>query len=625
MKKTFGKAATALSVIGLLSTTVTPLVSLADELSATDHPTANPTTTKNSTSETEPSTETTTTESQVTTSSSTTESTTIPSSETTTSSTEPTTSTTETTSSSTTEPQASISTNSSSVPSAEPAHTPTNQPQVVRSTTTTAAIAHVEAKQAASYTVDATTSLAGVASVAEVAKSESNNFELPVLTTFNNQKQAAFSYQALKMVGTPFATKPEEKAPAYFSKTNFIPYLFQTVLNVAISDGYQNLAQAGAAVSEADMTVGDLVFWDNTQTVGFYLGQGKYLYMDTNPTDKEPTNRLKIQSIYDSQKINEQPADYEARKQTQKPTKIVRVDQTHSQLTSEGQKLIDTYPVTMDFKENEQTKNFILSIGESARNLGQKYDLFASVMIAQAILESGSGTSGLAAAPYYNLFGMKGSNAGRSITMNTQEDDGKGQLYSIQSAFRAYSTPADSLADYVKLMKNGIDGNPNFYQPTWRSEAKNYLTTTNYLTGHYATDTMYNNKINSIIATYHLTQYDEEAITSGEQTLDALNALRKEHGLAPVAWDPKLAEDASVRAAAINAVGGGIPNDHWTTFGEVLAIQFAAGKVVIDAWYNETNMVTPTGTGHRDWELNPNTTRVGFGYSGTVIVGRSAK
>ena len=45
---------------------------------------------------------------------------------------------------------------------------------------------------------------------------------------------------------------------------------------------------------------------------------------------------------------------------------------------------------------------------------------------------------------------------------------------------------------------------------------------------------------------------------------------------------------------------------------------------VIMAWYNETNMVTASGSGHRDWEINPGITRVGFGYSGSTIVGHSA-
>ena len=47
------------------------------------------------------------------------------------------------------------------------------------------------------------------------------------------------------------------------------------------------------------------------------------------------------------------------------------------------------------------TEVFISQIAESARQLGQENDLYASVMIAQAILESNSGRSGLASAPQF--------------------------------------------------------------------------------------------------------------------------------------------------------------------------------------------------------------------------------
>lgn len=47
-----------------------------------------------------------------------------------------------------------------------------------------------------------------------------------------------------------------------------------------------------------------------------------------------------------------------------------------------------------------------MKIGESARKLVRNM-IYASVMIAQAILESASGQSQLAQAPNYNLFGIK--------------------------------------------------------------------------------------------------------------------------------------------------------------------------------------------------------------------------
>ncbi|GEO76897.1 hypothetical protein LCR01_13400 [Companilactobacillus crustorum] len=81
-------------------------------------------------------------------------------------------------------------------------------------------------------------------------------------------------------------------------------------------------------------------------------------------------------------------------------------------------------------------QDFIDYIGNSARKLASNNDLYASVMIAQAMVESGWGTSGLASAPNYNLFGIKGDYNGSSVNMGTQEDDGTGNLYSISSNFR---------------------------------------------------------------------------------------------------------------------------------------------------------------------------------------------
>ena len=78
--------------------------------------------------------------------------------------------------------------------------------------------------------------------------------------------------------------------------------------------------------------------------------------------------------------------------------------------------------------QNLETERFIAMIGEQARQIGQEHNLYASVMIAQAILESGSGNSQLAQAPYNNLFGIKGAYKGNSVTFNTQEDDGTGNM-----------------------------------------------------------------------------------------------------------------------------------------------------------------------------------------------------
>ena len=162
------------------------------------------------------------------------------------------------------------------------------------------------------------------------------------------------------------------------------------------------------------------------------------------------------------------------------------------------------------FDKNQTTEEFIARIGESARTVGLENELYGSVMIAQAILESGSGGSELSKEPYNNLFGIKGAYEGQSVSFGTQEDDGAGNYYSIQAAFRKYPSVKESFEDYSTLLKEGIDSAPMIYQGTWKTVATTYQDATEALTGSYATDTLYNQKLNALIETYNLTQYDHE-------------------------------------------------------------------------------------------------------------------
>ena len=162
------------------------------------------------------------------------------------------------------------------------------------------------------------------------------------------------------------------------------------------------------------------------------------------------------------------------------------------------------------FEKDESVESFIRKIGESARKIGQENDLYASVMIAQAILESASGQSQLAQAPNYNLFGIKGTHNGKGVSFATQEDLGNGTLYTTQATFRQYENYEDSLNDYAQLLKEGLTGNSHFYDGVWKTNAKTYQEATKFLTGRYATDTSYDKKLNGLIETYDLTKYDKE-------------------------------------------------------------------------------------------------------------------
>ena len=157
---------------------------------------------------------------------------------------------------------------------------------------------------------------------------------------------------------------------------------------------------------------------------------------------------------------------------------------------------------------------FLRNIIPAAQNVARGKDIYASVMIAQAALESGWGTSALSKAPNHNLFGVKGSYNGQSVNMQTLEDSGGQNYYSIQADFRKYPSYQESLEDYADKIVNGISGAPLFYSGAWKSKTNSYQDATAYLTGRYATDTAYGSKLNRIIEQFGLTKYDTETAAS---------------------------------------------------------------------------------------------------------------
>ena len=172
---------------------------------------------------------------------------------------------------------------------------------------------------------------------------------------------------------------------------------------------------------------------------------------------------------------------------------------------------------------NNNTQNFIDTISPSAVNLASAYDLFPSVMVAQAILESHSGQSGLAH-DYFNLFGIKGSYRGGSVSLKTWEDDGKGTAYTIYDTFRVYSSWYESLEDYSNVLQQ-----PHF-NGVHRSVAGNVYNATSALVGVYATDTAYAEKLRYIIQTYGLESLDGGGTTlTGKEDGTVWNKYRKQN------------------------------------------------------------------------------------------------
>lgn len=152
---------------------------------------------------------------------------------------------------------------------------------------------------------------------------------------------------------------------------------------------------------------------------------------------------------------------------------------------------------------------FINQIASSAKTLASANDLFASVMIAQAIVESGWGGSTLSKAPNHNLFGIKGEYNGQSVIMKTQEWSAEQGWYYVDAKFRKYPSFKESLNDNVTILKKTSFSPGNYYYSgAWKSIAKSYKNATAWLTGKYATAPNYGSTLNTVIENYNLTQYD---------------------------------------------------------------------------------------------------------------------
>ena len=167
---------------------------------------------------------------------------------------------------------------------------------------------------------------------------------------------------------------------------------------------------------------------------------------------------------------------------------------------------------TLQFQETRKDpteiahQQFIQNLVPSSQKAYQLYQVLPSISLAQAILESDWGESGLSQ-NYYNLYGVKAGVAEPSVQLETSEYiDGK--WITIMAPFRVYNSWAESVEAHAKLLTYGVDWNPKLYEPVLK--AKNYKEAAHALQkAGYATDPTYAQKIIQVIETYHLAQYDQ--------------------------------------------------------------------------------------------------------------------
>lgn len=151
-------------------------------------------------------------------------------------------------------------------------------------------------------------------------------------------------------------------------------------------------------------------------------------------------------------------------------------------------------------------QTFIKKVAPLAQADMKKNKILASLTIAQAILESNWGNSGLTKKGNA-LFGIKAGSTwkGKRLNMKTGEVY-EGKPVTIDADFRAYASWEESVSDHSKLL-------------TTAPRYQNLIGVTDYeracfliKKAGYATDPDYTAKLVSIIKTYKLYEYDTEVV-----------------------------------------------------------------------------------------------------------------
>lgn len=171
--------------------------------------------------------------------------------------------------------------------------------------------------------------------------------------------------------------------------------------------------------------------------------------------------------------------------------------------------------------------DFVSKVGKMATSDMQTSGILASVTTAQAILESGYGTTDLAVNAN-NIFGMKCSLSGNTwtgstwdgsskYTKNTQEQKTDGTEYTIQADFRKYPSIQDSLADHSAYLNGAMsDSGLRYAGLKGCTDCRSAIQIIK--NGGYATDVKYVDKICNIIERWNLTQFDVQNSNPTEET-----------------------------------------------------------------------------------------------------------
>lgn len=149
---------------------------------------------------------------------------------------------------------------------------------------------------------------------------------------------------------------------------------------------------------------------------------------------------------------------------------------------------------------NDVTQAYIDQYKSIAINEMNEYGIPASIKMAQAILESSSGTSSLAKESN-NHFGIKCGGEWAGATAYREDDDYHNGLL-VESCFRAYSDPAESFKAHSEFLANRKSKRYDFLFDLDKYDYKAWAK--GLRKAGYATDPKYPAKLISLIEKYEL-------------------------------------------------------------------------------------------------------------------------
>lgn len=210
-------------------------------------------------------------------------------------------------------------------------------------------------------------------------------------------------------------------------------------------------------------------------------------------------------------------------------------------------------------------KELITKIGPLFTADQKKSGVLASVSLAQFILESGWGKSGLTQKAN-NCFGMKKSLSGNTwpnsawdgksvISMKTGEETEDGKPYTITAEFRKYACIEDSIADHSAYLTGAKDGDKLRYEGL--KGCNKYKQAAQIIkSGGYATSTSYVKALCDIIKEYSLTDYEVKKKTT--KPAESKPATATPFKVKVTADDLRIRKTPSMQGEIVGYTGKGI-------------------------------------------------------------------